>query len=287
MCTTCNRSSRVGGDEIMQQESTRYESLSEQLTLHVGDEMQLLERASQAPHPMEIVLAPVELHQRNIQRRLREAQKPKEAFAFDDAVGVSRTLLNANSRPTEAIDRIDRLSLIRGLLDESVISSPTLTLPVGISSRDPQHIEQIRTEVETITNFHAERITAWRTTADELSEPIDADTTELLEAALDIEGGLRTQTEKAISDIELIRRATRELMATNGVAWAESFDHIERLSIFGLSSISAPYADFVHSIVATTPVDVHIYFRRATGEYLSDRMPALLDVSGPGSVVFE
>ena len=120
-----------------------------------------------------------------------------------------------------------------------------------------------------------------------MSEPIDADTTELLETALNLERGLRTETEKAISDIEFVRQATRSLTTSDGAAWSEAFDHIERLSIFGLSSISAPYADFVHSIVATTPVDVHIYFRRATGEYLSDRMPALLDVSGPGSVVFE
>lgn len=271
----------------MQQDSTGYKSPSEELTLHVGDEMHLLDRACHSQQPTDIILAPVELHQRNIQRRLRDANKPKETFKFDDAVGVSRTLLSANERLTEAIDRIDRLSLIRGLLDESAMSSPEVTLPVGISSRDPQHIEQIRTEVETITNFHAERITAWATTADELSEPIDVDTAELLETALDVERGLREQTEKVTSDIELIRRATRELTTTDGNAWNKVFDHIGRLSIFGLSSISAPYADFIHAITATTSVDVHIHFRRATGDYLSERMPALLDVSGPGTVVFE
>lgn len=293
MWTTWQRSSRVGGDEIMQQESTRHESLAEQLTLHVGGEMDLLDRACDSQQPTEIILAPVELHQRNIQRRLRDANKPKETFRFDDAVGLSRTLLSAthrwdgNERVTEAIDRIDRLSLIRGLLDESTTSSAEVTLPVSISSRDPQHIEQIRTEVETITNFHAERITAWATTADELPDPIDMDTAELLETALAVERGLRAQTEKVTSDIELIRRATRELTTTDGNAWTNVFGHIERLSIFGLSSISAPYADFIHAITATTPVDVHIYFRRATGDYLSERMPALLDVSGPGTVVFE
>lgn len=271
----------------MQQESTRYESLSEQLTLHVGDEMQLLERAGHVQQPSEIILAPVELHQRNIQRRLREAAKPKESFTFDDVVGVSRRVLNATDVPTAAIDRIDRLSLVRGLLDETVSSSPTITLPAGVSSHDPQHIEQIRTEIETITNFHPERITAWAATADELPEPIDADTAELLETALDVERGLRTQAEKAISDIELIRRTARELTATNGTVWKETFDNIERLSLVGLSSISAPYADFIHAIAATTSIDVYIYLRRATGDYLSERVQTLFDVSGPGTVVFE
>ncbi len=271
----------------MQQESIDDESLSERLSLHVGGEMQLLDRACQAPQPTEIVLAPVELHQRNIQRRLREAKKPKESFLFDDAVGVSRRILDGTDIPTAAIDRIDRLSLIRGLLDESARISPMVTLPAGTSSYDPQYIEQIRTEVETITNFHPERITAWAETADELPEPINVDTTELLEAGLDIERGLRAQTEKAISDIELVRRAARELTATSGAAWNGTFDQIDRLSIFGLSSISSPYADFIHAVAATTSVDVHIYFRRATGDYLKERVPALFDISGPGTVVFE
>lgn len=230
----------------------------------------------------------MELHQRNIQRRLREANKPKDVFEFDDPVGVCRTILRGKSASAEAIDRIDRLALIRALLDNSSVSaSPTVSLPAGIGTRDPQHVEQIRTEVETVTNFHRERIAAWENVSAELAMPIDTETAELLEAALDVERGLRERTSKAISETELVRRSTRTLFETDGVAWKKAFAQIERLSLVGLSTISAALADFVHALVATTRLDVHVHFRAATGKYLTNRVPDLLDVSAPGQVVFE
>jgi ATP-dependent helicase/nuclease subunit B len=249
--------------------------------------MQLLERVRQCSQPTEIVIAPVELHQRNIERRLREANKPKGSFLFDDAVGVSRSILSASGEPTVAIDRIDRLALVQGLLDDSISSSPTVSIPVGISSRDPQHIEQIRTEVETITNFHPDRISAWEKTAAGLYDPIDEDTEEVLDTALDVERGLRTQTEKAISETELIRRASREITTTDGATWRSRFPHIERLSLVGLSSISAVHADFIHALVTMTSLDVHVHFREATGDYLKGRFPSLLGISKPGVEVFQ
>ncbi|MFC6952886.1 hypothetical protein [Halorubellus litoreus] len=271
----------------MQHEHSLFDPLSG-LTLHVGGEMQLLERARQSPEPKELVVAPVELHQRNVQRRLREANRPKDVFEFDDPVGVCRTILRGESESTEAIDRIDRLALVRDLLDNSPESvTPTVSLPAGIDSRGPQHVEQVRAEVEAVTNFHPERIAAWEDASTELYDPIDLDTAELLEVALDVEHGLREPTPKATSETELVRRATRALTATDGGAWTNVFAHIDRLSLVGLSSISADLADFVHGLVATTTLDVHVHFRAATGEYLKSRVPALFDVSEPGQVMFE
>lgn len=273
---------------MMQREHARSTLLSPQLGLHVGKEMELLERASHSAMATELVVAPVELHQRNIQRRLREAGKPKHVFEFDDPAGVSRDVLNATDVVTEATDRIDRLALVRALLDDSAASEvPTISLPVGIDTRDPQHIEQIRTEIETVTNFHPERIAAWKSACVELNQPVDTEAAELLDTAIQIERILREQTTKALSETELIRKATRELMETDGTAWTNAFPDIERLSLVGLSSISATLADFVHALVATTPINVHVHFRAATGEYLTDRLPSLLGVSSPGKVVFE
>jgi len=270
----------------MQQQSKRYESLPDKLSLHVGDEMQLLDRARISSEQTEIILAPVELHRRNIQRRLREAELPRERFRFIDAVDMSEDLLDTRGISTKSIDRIDRLSLIRRLLDESM-SSLTVSLPVGISTRDSQHIEQIRAEVETITNYHPERLTAWSATVEELSEPIDADTEELLELALDIERGLRAQTGKVVTDGDCIRSATWELSRTDGEVWLETYSDIERVSLFGLSTISATYADFLNAVASTTSTEVHIHFREATGPYLKDRLPALFDISEPGTEVFQ
>lgn len=272
----------------MQREDTLSKPLPAQLSYHIGDETRLVERSDHSAETTDLVVAPVELHQRNIQRRLREANRPKHMFEFDDPAGVSRTILQSNDVPTDATDRIDRLALVRALLDASSDSTaPTITLPVGIDSRDPQHVEQIRTEVESMTNFHPERIAAWRETSRDLYEPVDTDAMELLETGLEVERGLREQTTKALSDRELIRRATRELQGTDGTAWTNAYPDIERLSLVGLSSISATLADFVHALVATTPLDVHLHLREATGEYLESRLPSLLDVSSPGQVVLE
>jgi ATP-dependent helicase/nuclease subunit B len=260
----------------------------EQLMLHVGDEELVFERARRCPRPTELVASPVELHQRNVQRRLREANLPKDAFSFIDPVGISKQVLESAGRPTATIDRIDRLSLLRSVLEDSPShTSSELPLPPGVSSRDPQQVEQIRTEVETVTNFHPERIAAWRDTTDDLYDPIDAESSELLDAALFVERGLRDRTSKAISETGLVRRATRLIVATDGVVWTQAYPHIERLTLLGLSSLSAPHTDFVHAVLSTTPVEVHIHFRSETGAYLKRRFDDLLIRSRPGTEVFE
>ena len=260
----------------------------EQLKLHVGDEELVFERARRCPRSTELVASPVELHQRNVQRRLREANLPKDAFSFVDPVGISKQVLESAGRPTATIDRIDRLSLVRSMLEDPPSrTSSELPLPPGMSSRDPQQVEQIRTEVETVTNFHPERIAAWRGTADDLCDPIDAESSELLNAALFVERGLRNRTTKAISETELVRRATRVIVATDGAGWTEVYPHIERFTLLGLSSLSAPHTDLVHAVLSTTPVEVHIHFRSETGAYLKRRFDNLLTRSRPGTEVFE
>ncbi|QIO24396.1 hypothetical protein G9465_15520 [Haloarcula sp. JP-L23] len=138
-----------------------------------------------------------------------------------------------------------------------------------------------------MTNYHPERIAAWEDVVGDLYAPIDADTAALLDTALDVERALRAQTAKAVSETELVRRATRELTATDGTAWTDAYPEMERLSLMGLSSISATVADFLHALVAATTLDVHVYFREVTGEYLEQRFPSLLDIAEPGVEVFE
>ncbi|WP_245883342.1 hypothetical protein [Halalkaliarchaeum desulfuricum] len=162
-----------------------------------------------------------------------------------------------------------------------------IQLPSDAASRDPQHVEQIRTEVETATNFHPERISAWSETADALYSPIDREAEEFLEAALAVERRLRDRTSKAISETELIRRATRSIVTTDGAAWKETYPQIERLTLLGLSSFSAPHTDLVHGLLETTAIEIHVHFRSGTGEYLTSRVRDLLSVADPGLEVFE
>lgn len=274
--------------ELMEDDQRLVDSEEEQLTLYVGDEDELFERARRCTRPNELVVSPVELHQRNVQRRLREEHLPKDAFSFEDPVQLSKRLLESNERPTVTIDRIDRLSLLRSVLEDSMSQeSPDIPFSSRLASREPQQIEQIRTEVETVTNFHPERIAAWRDTADDLYSPIDATATELLDIALGVERNLRERISKAISETELVRRATQTLVATDGSVWESAYPHIKRLTLLGLSSLSAPHTDLVHGILATTEVEVHIHFRSESGVYLKKRARDLLSVTAPGTEVFE
>ncbi|WP_418282053.1 hypothetical protein [Halorubrum sp. DTA98] len=272
----------------MEGDQTLADGAEERLTLYVGDEDELFERARRSTRPTELVVSPVELHQRNIQRRLREKNLSKDAFSFEDPVQLSIRLLESTERPTTTIDRIDRLTLLRSILAETTSQeSSEIPFPPRFTSREPQQVEQIRTEVETVTNFHPERVAAWRDTADELDSPIDATATELLDTALGLERGLRERTSKAVSETELVRRATRSLMATDGSVWERAYPRIERLTLLGLSTLSAPHTDLVHGILATTTVEVHIHFRSESGVYLEDRAGDLLAVTDPGTEVFE
>jgi len=266
------------------------DDLPDTLAVYTGGEECLFERAKTCPQPTEIVVTSVELHRRNLQRRLRERALPKDAFEFSDPVGVSKRVLRNAGEPTRAIDRIDRLTLLRSILSD--VDTPELKsssqIPQAVST-DPQAVEQLRTEVESVTNFHPERIESWKQVADRLNEPIDREAIERLTVALDIERELksRTQQGKAVSEIELIRRATRTLVRTDGSIWDEAYESIDRISFVGLGSLSATHADLVHALIESTSVEVNIHFRQGTGEYLSERLFNLLNIDNPGQEVFE
>ncbi|MDL0134750.1 hypothetical protein [Halobacterium salinarum] len=255
--------------------------LPSNLTLHIGQEDALLQRAIDSPDAQELILSPVELHRRNIQRRLRESRTPQYRFEFTDPATLSERLLESVGSSTTTIDRIDRLSMIRSMRsEEGYATEPAVPT-------DPQQLEQVRTETESITGFHPCRVTGLRETTDSLAAPVDADAAELLCAGVEIERALRQRTEKAISDVELVRTATRELLHSDGDIWRNILSDTDRVSLVGISSIPAVHADLLHAIVATTAIPVDVYFRRGTGPYLERRLPDLLDVDAPGTVVFD
>jgi hypothetical protein len=261
---------------------TSADRLPDNLTLHVGSEDALLERADGSSQSTELILAPVELHRRNIQRRLRESGTPKDGLEFADPAAVAERVLDTAGLPTATIDRIDRLSMIRSVLSADEVSITTPAVP-----SDSQTVEQIRTEVENVTGFHPERIEALQTVADGLKTPIDADSAEILNAATSVQRALRTRTSEAVSDVELIRRSTREIRGTEGAIWEAAFPEVECVSLVGVSSISAGQIDLLHAVLDAVSVRVHVHLRRGTGSYLSGRVPQLFDVADPGAVVFE
>ncbi|MDL0119423.1 hypothetical protein PNQ29_08530 [Halobacterium salinarum] len=196
---------------------------------------------------------------------------------------MGKQLSPDGQRSVAAIDRIDRLSMIQSLLTEN----NGLDLDTPMIPSAPQEIEQIRTVVESVTGFHPERLDTFHETAEGLPSPIDADSTEILKAAVTVERYLRQNTEKAVSDVEFVRCASRNLLRTDGACLDATFPDVERISLVGISSLPAAHADLLHAILETTQVPVHTHLRRGTESYLSRRLPDLLNITKPGTVVFD
>lgn len=276
-------------------------SLTDRLSTHVGDESRLLDRARRASTPSELVVAPVQLHQRNLQRRLREAARPQGGFAFTDPESIGRSVAREAGGTTRSLDRIDRLALLGS---RSPSESPASPDDSGPSSGDAdarptfrerlgtggdtgaRHVEQVRSTIESMTNFHPDRIGALRAAARDRRPPVDADAAALVDAAVDAERALRDRARGAVSRVDVLRRATRDVDRTGGAAWTAAYPDIERVSIVGVSTLSAPYVDLVCAVLATTTVDVELHLRPGTGPFLDERLPALLAVDGPGREVF-
>lgn len=267
------------GDLMMRTVQSR---LPNNLTLHVGHEESLLERIRSEAESKELVLAPVELHRRNIQRRLRETRTPKYGVEFVDPTDVGKALLQNTDHSTKTIDRIDRLSMIRSILSDE---QQSITGPAVLS--DVQTVEQVRTEIENVTGFHPERLDRIRDAASKHSAPIDVDSIEFIDTAAGIERALRERTEKHVSEVEILRHAIRGVRETGGELWETTFPEASQLSLVGVSSVPAAHADLLHVLLGTSSVPVHVHLRRGTGSYLSRRLPDLFDIDSPGEVVFE
>ncbi|WP_241686082.1 hypothetical protein [Halorubrum amylolyticum] len=259
---------------------------TERLTTRIAEESRLLDRAERAASASELVLAPVQLHHRNLQRRLREAARPQGAFEFTDPESVGRTVVAAADGSTAALDRVDRLSLLRSLArDGADLPAALRSLLVGGGDAGARRAERVRSEIESLTNHHPVRVEALRDAATGLDAPIDGDAARLVDGALRAEAALRDRGRAAVSTTALLRRATRRIDRSGGDAWDAAFPEAERVSIVGVGALSAPYVDLVSALLASTAVAVEIHFRPGTGAFLDARLPELLSVPDPGREV--
>ncbi|MDB2276403.1 hypothetical protein PM022_18095 [Halorubrum ezzemoulense] len=264
---------------------TTDDDIASQISIYCGEEERLLNRADRTATPTELVLAPTELHQRNLQRRLRERTQPQNAFEFVDPKTVAEVLLGAADPAPTSLDRVDRLALLQSL-PTTTPDQPSGLRPLLAARRDtgPQQLEQIRSEVESMTNFHPDRIAALRDVTDEFATPIADEATSLVDGGLAVETWLRDQTDKAVSKTALLRRATRRLIDGDEV-WTDCYPDIERISLVGVSSIPAPEVDFLYGLCTATTADIELHLRPGTSEYLTARLPDLLSIDYPGREV--
>jgi len=259
------------------------------LSFHDEDLSSLLKHGVHAVTPTELVLAPVDLHRRVIKHRLADEGQPRDSMHLCKPVDVVAELLEAKTGDKPGtVDRIDRLSLLEDLLERHSEVADRFQVIFGSSPADSvKLVEQARTEIESITGYHPERIEQFREFCQQQGDPVGADGLDILEGTVEIERHLRQQTDCVTSKEALVRWACREMRKSDGVLWKEQFAHIDRVWLCGVSTISASLGDWLTCLLSKTDVDVHIYVRDASETVIRERLPQLLGIEEPGEEVFD
>ncbi|PGF17202.1 hypothetical protein CP556_14535 [Natrinema sp. CBA1119] len=261
-------------------------ALPDGVAVSIGTVEPLLNRAGQTQSATDLVIAPVELHRRNLKRRLTNAGLPLDAFRFTEPGHVASLVLAKKGRATGSLDRVDRLALLGEILtEETEVTDRFRMILGGKPGQNGKAVEQVRTELEAMTNYHPARVDGFRRVAESVPAPIDADACDVLTGTIAVERELGRRTSKATSERAVVRRATRALAGADGSAWAEAFPTVERVVVVGLSTVPAPLVDLVAAIAATCDVEVRWMLRRGTGPFLKTRLTELLAVPTPGRVV--
>lgn len=252
--------------------------------VHVGEADAIRREAERARSPRHLVVTPVRLHRRNVQRRLREDGEPRSGFEFLRLVDVARRVNEAattvesgpETRPeTESLDRLDRLALTRRVLRGE---SPGVTGPLGRAVGTPaadhaERIERARVGLEMVTAFHPARLDALEAAIDALDGAARADARDLVGGLLALQRALEDGSPVAVSDAALLRGATATAAAAPE-AVAAAYPNAETLSVAGVSTLTASLEDFLFVLGRETPVDVHLYLRHGTGPEIRDQLEA-------------
>jgi len=258
------------------------------LTIHEQDLDTLLGRGGHARRPTDLVLAPVAIHRRTLKHRFVCANEPRDTLRLTGPVDVAFELVTAtNDSDPEILDRVDRIPLLEQLLQENPDARNPFRQVLGKAPATAvNEVEQARTRIETVTGYHPRRVSAIREWGDPRQSTEAADIADQLEGTLAIEEHLREETEHATSKESLVRRATRNLVESDGRAWRERYPSIERLWLCGLSTLSVTMTDFIAAILATTDVEVHLHTRHASGPLHANGLPGRFDVEQPGAEVY-
>lgn len=256
------------------------------VTVHVGDVETLLGWAEHASRISTIVIAPVELHRRNLKLRLTDADLPLDAVAFSGPVSVASHVLETAEQSSKALDRVDRLALLGDILnDENEATEYFRMVFGGEPAQSGNAVEQARRELEVSTNYHPSRVRAFRRVVESARSPVDVDGSDILDGTLAVERALRRRSEKVPSDGALIRRATRLVTDTDGAAWDDAYPTVERVALVGLSATPATLVDLLNAVTSWCDVEAHVFLRRGTGPFLEQRLNDVWSVPNPGRVV--
>jgi len=265
--------------------------------IHVGDLSHLWDETGRSSTPHHLVVTPTDLHQRNLEEQLRKHQWPHSNFKFRRIGELAGDITGEQSPVSTALDRVDRLALIREVIAEA--ESPVYEhLAAALGDPLKKHIERLertRSELELVTGFHPIRMEEFASLLGDQRDPSTVETLDLLAGVShlhrDLQRRLSSSGEslpsQAVSKTSLLCRGLRILQASES-AWTDVYESIETLSVTGTSMLTAPIADLCRLISQTTDVDVHVYLRAASGPQIRRHLGGAHDIEHPGSQeVFE
>jgi len=139
----------------LENQQTRYTDLP--FDLHVGELDTLLADARRETVPRHLVITATDLHQRNIEDRLRRQNRPQSNFRFRRIGELADDITRPSPAVSSAMDRVDRLRLIREVVAST--EDPVYDyLAAVLGSPLEKHIERIertRSEFELVTGFQS------------------------------------------------------------------------------------------------------------------------------------
>ena len=263
--------------------------------IHIGNLDQLWADTTRATTPSHLVVTPTDLHQRNLEARLRSQQQPHSNFTFRRIGELAGDVTSTHTAISTALDRVDRLMLIDDVLSEADTAvyenlGASLGTPLG------QHIERLertRSELELVTGFHPRRMEAFAAALEDHSKPTATETLDILAGVSHLHRDLQQRlsssstqfSTQAVSKTSLLCRAVRLLQTesqSDESPWKQAYPDIETLSVTATSMFTAPVADLCRLLSQTTDVDVHVHLRAATGPQIHQQLPAETTVETPG-----
>ncbi|WP_262181595.1 hypothetical protein [Haloarcula laminariae] len=249
--------------------------------IYIADERGLYSRAGRAERPTDIVMTPEQLHRRNLKRAFARRSQPRSSLALRTPADVAQKVIATQSgSPPDMLDRLNRIQRLETILADNPDSYDELKPVFGTDlTASIEQIEVARQELRLMAGSDTDRLTAVRNVADGLSAVGAADTSALLSGLQRLDMQLRENTTGVVSESALFERATRVVEATDGAAWVEAYEHIERIAVAGISTLGTPLLEFLHSLSVTADLEVALYLRAGTGPRIRYRLDSRIGES--------
>lgn len=258
----------------------------QQENIHICAEAELVECASRARQPTDIVLAPEQFHRGNLKRALADAQQPRSSLALRTPAAIAGEIIATKSGtdPT-VLDRTDRLRLLAEILDAQPDGVSRLRRVFGSAlTSQLEQIEAARAELSLLTGHQPSRLSAVERVCTEIDTVARLDALDICMGISSLEEQLRKRVDAYVSPEAVLEAGCEVLRDAGGDVWKDHYPAVERVNVVGVSTLGTPLLDFLTTLGRETTVTVHLYLRAYTGPRIANRLQSRIEgTSASGS----